>query len=207
MKSTRFFALTTAAVLCVATLSGCGPSPQIAALREGAVVVAFGDSLTQGMGAEPSQSYPAVLARLTGLRVVNAGVSGEFSAEGLERLPGVLAAYRPALVVLCHGGNDMLQRRSSSVTEENVSAMVRMIREAGSDVILVGVPQPSLGLKTAALYKNVASAYHIPCEADAVRDILLTPTLRSDHVHMNADGYARLARAVADIIRQSAADP
>src|SRR5258708_7486386 len=98
-----------ASILAALVLVGCGGStPKIAKLDRGAVVLAFGDSLTFGTGAAREQSYPAILARDTGLQVVNAGVPGEVSADGLARLPEAIDESQPKLLILCHGGNDFL---------------------------------------------------------------------------------------------------
>ena len=86
-------------------LQGCQKAA-IEPLAPGATIVAFGDSLTAGVGASSGADYPAQLASLTGYRVVNAGVSGETTAEGVKRLPAVLAKYSPELLILLEGGND-----------------------------------------------------------------------------------------------------
>src|SRR5664279_4805390 len=106
-------------------LAGCGGSKaKIDRLDRGAVVLAFGDSLTFGTGAGAGESWPAVLERSTGLKVVNAGLPGETSAQGLERLPDTLDEVKPKLLILCHGGNDFLQKLDDGAVASNVRAMI-----------------------------------------------------------------------------------
>src|SRR5262245_55498348 len=97
--------------------------PAIAPLPPGSTIVAFGDSITYGTGAEPAESYPAVLQEMSGHPVVNAGVPGEVSEEGLRRLPGVLDQERPSLLILCHGGNDLLRRDPEDRLASNLARM------------------------------------------------------------------------------------
>src|SRR5205085_7620576 len=106
-------------------LGGCGKSPKVDKLDANAVVLAFGDSLTYGTGAATTESYPAVLERRIGRKVVNAGVPGETSAEGLARLPAVIEEVQPRILVLCHGGNDFLRKMDEGRAGENVRAMIR----------------------------------------------------------------------------------
>ena len=99
------------AVLCVLALCvGCGGHPSIQRLSTFSVIVAFGDSLTSGVGARGVESYPSLLSGILACPVVNAGVPGEDTSAGLRRLPGVLEKERPQLVILCHGGNDILNK-------------------------------------------------------------------------------------------------
>ena len=191
--------------LIAVVLSGCGPAPRVRPLTPESVVLAFGDSLTAGTGADGNESYPAVLAGLLGCKVVNAGIPGETSPEGLDRLPEVLKQHKPDLVLLCHGGNDMLQKVNDEVITRNVRAMIEAAQGCGADVILLGVPRPGLFLRAPPFYAEVAESCKIPYEAKVLPEILSTRSLKSDAIHPNAEGYRKLAGRVAALIRKRGA--
>lgn len=185
-------------------LAGCGDAtPPLSPLPPDAVIVAFGDSLTRGTGASDDQAYPARLAERLDRRVINAGVPGELSGEGLARLPDVLAEHRPALVILCHGGNNFLRRRSEAEVNDNLRAMIELIREHGAEVVLVGVPKPNLMLTVPEFYAELADEYQLPYAGDILPNILGDRALKSDTVHPNAAGYDRLAAALAELIERA----
>jgi lysophospholipase L1-like esterase len=167
------------------------------------VILAFGDSLTYGTGATEEQSYPVVLAGLIGRKVVRDGVPGEVTQGGLERLPASLEEHRPKVLLLCLGGNDMLQRVPPETTEANLRAMVRLARDQGVSVVLIGVPRPMGG--TAEFYRRVAKELSVPLEADAVEDVLYDRALKSDPIHPNAEGYRVVAQAIANLLRAAGA--
>ena len=195
-----------AAVFLIFALAGCGEDPPaLPKLASGDVVLAFGDSLTFGTGARPEESYPAVLGRRIGFEVVNAGVPGEITANGLKRLPGVLERANPRLVVLCHGGNDMLRKKGIGAAEQNLREMIRIIRERGASVVLLGVPNFGLFLNTAEFYETVANDLGVPIDAEIIPDLLGDNEFKSDHIHPNAKGYARIAEAVEDVLREGGA--
>jgi lysophospholipase L1-like esterase len=191
--------------LCIVELfcAGCGKQPRIGRLTGDSVILAFGDSITEGSGAKPEESYPARLAKLTGQRVVNAGVAGEITSEGVRRLPGVLAKEKPNLVILCHGGNDMLRGFNSDSTEKNLRTMISLTKESGADIILVAVPKPGIILKPAEVYKKLANEFGIPLDEKSLSKILQNPANKADTIHPNADGYQTLADALADLIAKS----
>lgn len=187
------------------TLAGCGDKVSLPRLAPDAVVLAFGDSLTAGSGAAQSESYPAVLERAIGRKVVNAGVPGELSGAGLQRLPGVLDDVRPQLVVLIHGGNDLLRKLDENVAATNVRTMIETARTRGIPVVLIGVPKPALMPGTAGFYAEIARAYRLPYDGETLRAILTDNALKSDLVHPNAAGYAKLGAAVAKLLTQAGA--
>jgi acyl-CoA thioesterase-1 len=169
------------------------------------VVLAFGDSLTFGTGAGSAESYPAQLERRIRLKVVNAGVPGEVSAAGLERLPGVLDEVQPALLLLCHGGNDFLRKLDETRAAENVRAMVRLARERQIQVILVATPKPTLPPSVPAFYREIAAEARVGLVEAAMKEVLSDRALKSDMVHPNAKGYGEIAAAVEKALKQSGA--
>jgi acyl-CoA thioesterase-1 len=194
------------ALVLAASLAGCSRSaPSLARLSPDAVILAYGDSLTFGTGAQPEQSYPAALERMIGRKVVAAGVPGEVSAAGRERLADVLDEVQPKLVILCHGGNDMLRKLDERQTAENLRAMIRTAREHGAAVLLIGVPKPGLFLSAADFYGELASQYGLPYEGKALARILSDNELKSDLIHPNAKGYERLAQAISALLAKSGA--
>ena len=187
----------------ISICAGCGAPPRIASLSESSIVLAFGDSLTFGEGVNREASYPSVLSDLIGCRVVNSGVPGEDTSEGLRRLPAVMDTVKPDLVILCEGGNDMLKKQSKTITRRNLDGMITMVKERGVDVILVGVPKLGLFLKSPSYYQELADKHQVPLDSATVAEILRTPSLKSDHIHPNSAGYEMMARRIAELIRKS----
>lgn len=193
----RVFASIGAACL----LGACGNGgPSLAPLADDAVILAFGDSLTYGTGADRGESYPDYLAARTGLTVINAGIPGELSSEGLDRLPSLLTRHAPDLVILWHGGNDILRNRDPGRTEDNLREMVRRVRDARADVLLLSVPEKSLFLGAAPFYQRVADDLGIVLLDDLLPEILRDPELKSDGVHPNGAGYEMVAEKISEIL-------
>lgn len=184
-------------------LLSCEEKPAISYLGEDAIILAFGDSLTFGTGADKLHSYPSQLQRRIGRKVINAGIPGEITAKGLRRLPGLLERHRPDLVILCHGANDILRKLDLEKTEANLAEMVRLVQDSGAEVILLAVPDFNILLSPAEFYADLSQAHHIPLLEDTLSDILLDARFKSDHVHPNADGYAVMADKIQLLIEKS----
>jgi acyl-CoA thioesterase I len=195
-----------ATIVAALLLGACGAStPKIAKLDRGAVVLAFGDSLTFGTGAAKEESYPAILEHDTGLQLVNAGIPGETSEEGLARLPEAIDEAQPRLVILCHGGNDFLRKLDDATAAGNIRAMVQLAKSRGIPVVLLATPKPGFPPSVPKFYADIAAEARIPLEADVVRAVLIDASLKSDLVHPNGKGYREIAAAVGNLLRKSGA--
>ncbi len=174
---------------------------KMARLAEDTTILAFGDSLTFGTGAATEQSYPAQLEKLISRRVINAGVPGEDTQRGLARLPLVLDEYRPAVLILCHGANDLKQGFGELQAAENIREMIRVAQRLGVRVVLLGIPYPTHFSAKPPFYARIATEFAISCDLDAVPNILTDPSMKSDSIHPNARGYGKMAEAVAALLR------
>ena len=193
-------------ILFVALLiASCSKGPQLAPLASSDVVLAFGDSLTFGTGASPGESYPSQLQALIGRKVINAGVPGEVSTDGLARLPDVLEENKPKLLLLCHGGNDFLRKMPESQAAANVRAMIKLARDRGIAVVLIATPKPGLSISPPDFYAEIAREMAIPFDDGVLKEVLRDNALKSDLVHPNARGYAQIAAVVAKLLKKAGA--
>ncbi|MDY0123327.1 arylesterase [Sulfurimonas sp.] len=170
-------------------------------LQSDATILAFGDSITYGFGVAEEESYPAQLQKRVGVRVINGGVSGEESSEGLERLPKLLE-QKPDLVILCHGGNDIIRKRSDEKLKANLTQMIDTIKASGAKVLLVGVPNFGiLGFNTHSIYAEVAKETGVFFEEDVLSKVLSKNELKIDYIHPNAKGYKIIVDAVVKYLK------
>jgi len=188
-------------------LSSCSDNkPTLLALNNDAVILAFGDSLTFGIGANSkTESYPAVLSQLTGLQVINEGISGEVTEDGLERLDDVLQSVKPNLVILCHGGNDIIRKLGREQLKNNLKQMIILIESTGAEVVLVGVPNFNLMLNVPKLYPELALDHALPIELNILSKIERNPKMKSDQIHPNAQGYRLMAERLYTLLKESGA--
>ena len=168
-------------------------------------ILAFGDSLTYGHGATHNESYPSKLSGLTGYRIINAGMNAETSDEGLQRLPQLLEDRSIKLMILCFGGNDIMQRRSMSSLKQNLKTMIQMAKTKDIEVLLISVPNINLfGFSPLGLYEEVAEEENVPLLSGVLANILSQPSLKSDQVHPNALGYKEMADKIYESLVENA---
>lgn len=164
------------------------------------VVLAFGDSLTQGVGVAKMHSYPTKLSEALGITVINSGVSGQTSTQGLKRLQKELDQHQPQLVVLCLGGNDILRKHSMIKLKQNMATMIEIIQSQNIQVMLIGVPEPGLFLDVMPLYEALSEQYDLVSDHQILAELLNDNQYKSDMVHLNQAGYLKLAEAVMNKI-------
>ena len=186
----------------LALLAACGRKASLPALPAGSVVLAFGDSVTYGTGADPGEDWPTLLAALTGWQVINAGIPGDTAEAAKGRIQSLLDQHHPELVIVELGGNDFLRRRPQAAVKEDLRRIVDTIGQSGAQAVLVAVPELSLLAalanrpSDAPLYRELADEMDLPLVPDVFAEILGTPELCADRIHPNARGYARMATGI-----------
>ncbi|HXG52338.1 MAG TPA: arylesterase [candidate division Zixibacteria bacterium] len=203
-SSSRNGRIAAAALLLACALLGCGGDPygSIRNLRSaGRTVVCFGDSLTEGVGAEAGRDYPSELGRLLGMAVVNTGRRGDTSGEALARVEQDVFEHDPRVVVVLLGGNDFLRKVPLAETKKNLAAIVARVQERGAMVVVAGIRLGLFADEYADLFEEVAEklgALYVP---DVMSGILSDPALRSDRIHPNAEGYRLIAGRIAEKLK------
>lgn len=174
------------------------------------IIACFGDSLTAGYGIERDQSYPAVLQRMLDdagyhYRVINAGVSGNTTKDGLERIDHVLA-QKPQIVVLEFGGNDGLRGLPVRTTQQNLAEMIQALQRSQAKVALAGISlPPEYGgqyiAQFNAMYPTLAKQFHVPLLPFILQDVYgVQGDIQPDGVHPTAQGAKQVAANVEKLI-------
>ncbi len=196
--------------------AGDGTSPEApgrvaAAADSRPVIVALGDSLTAGLGVPPSQNYPAKLQQKIDAegyhyRVVNEGVSGDTSAQGLNRLSAVRELH-PRIVILELGANDGLRGLPPVETRTNLEAIINQMREDGADVVLAGMEvPPNYGVEFTRsfhrVFPDLAARYHASLIPFFLEGVAGQPDLNQDDgIHPTAKGYDIVVENVWRVLR------
>jgi acyl-CoA thioesterase I len=170
------------------------------------VIVAFGDSLSAGYGADPGKSFPDFLQKnldAAGLHwhVINSGVSGNTTTDGLVRVSEVLRR-KPRITIVEFGGNDGLRGLPIETTRANLEQIIEMLQSAGSKVILAGMTlPPNYGpdyiQPFQQVYSDLAAKYKVTRIPFLLSDVALHPELmQRDGIHPTAEGNQIVAKTV-----------
>jgi len=202
---------------CLATVLGpiglpaLAADPQKSDAEDRPRILAFGDSLTAGLGVAAEEAYPAQLQRRldqAGLRyrVINAGVSGDTTAGGLRRVAWALTS-KPQIVIVELGGNDGLRGLSLEQTTRNLEEIIERFQQASVKVVLAGMKLPpnygkayTTGFE--AIYPALAKKYNLPLIPFFLDRVAGVASLnQADGIHPTAEGYRLIVDQVLGILR------
>jgi acyl-CoA thioesterase-1 len=187
------------------------PAATVVAPDTRPVIVCFGDSLTAGYMAGPGNSYPDSLQKLLDdagyhYHVINEGVSGNTTKDGVDRLPDVLH-WKPAIIIIAFGGNDGLRGLPIASTRDNLSQIVAQAKASGAHVVLGGITlPPNYGddyiHQFDATYQLLAKQYHVPLEPFLLQNVYGVPgSMQEDGIHATAQGNVQVAKNLMPYIK------
>src|SRR5215469_11749815 len=188
-------------------LTMLAPMPASAKVPE---ILAFGDSLTAGLGLPASEAFPARLqARLKDegidVKIVNGGVSGDTTTDGLARLDWALAD-KPDVVILALGANDMLRGINPKIVRANLDQMIAKIQSSGAKILLLGMQSTTnWGAEYEHAFDNIypelAKAHDVPLYPFFLDGVAMNPALNQpDGMHPNERGVAIMVDHIAPLL-------
>ncbi|MCX5708652.1 MAG: GDSL-type esterase/lipase family protein [Candidatus Omnitrophica bacterium] len=176
--------------------AGCVRSDIANLESRGKNIVCFGDSITRGKGVNPSESYPAALAKMTSVPIVNAGINGDITPEALKRVKTDVLDNDPFLVVIEFGGNDYLNKVPLEETIKNIEEMIKIIQAQGVMVAIVDISNILFMEEYRQEFQRLSHKYRTIFIPRILDDIVSDESLKSDAIHPNAKGYKIIAYRV-----------
>ena len=186
------------AVIIIVMLAACS-HPAHEVIPTSAKVLVLGDSITYGTGAGKGEDYPSLLEAESGWKIINAGVAGDTSSDGLDRLPDLLEKHAPKLVLVELGGNDLKESL-------NLKSIIEKIKVKNIPVVIIGVPAfnpvaAAFGsLSDSPIYEKIGKETGTAVIPDVISKVLGKNSLKSDPVHPNALGYRKLEEGIRDFL-------
>ena len=168
----------------------------------GKSIIMFGDSLVEGVGSTKGYSLPELLSKKINQPIINMGVKGETSYQGLARLDKVINSD-PKIVMVLFGGNDYLHDIQEEETFKNIDYMVGLLQDFGAVVIILGIQGGIISDPYEDNFKRIAKercALYVPSVLDG---LIGNELLMSDEVHPNDEGYTLLAGKIAPVLRKA----
>jgi acyl-CoA thioesterase-1 len=176
--------------------SGCVKSNIINLESQGKNIVCFGDSITVGFGAQEGQDYPTALAKMTKFPVINAGINGDISSEGIKRIDTDVLSKEPLLVIVEFGGNDFLRKIPIEETVRNIEEMIKIIQSKNAIVAIADISTFMVMSDYGKEFRRLSKKYGAILIPGILNGIITDPELKSDFVHPNSKGYQLIAHRV-----------
>jgi acyl-CoA thioesterase-1 len=181
--------------------SGCAKREIKNVDSKGKNIICFGDSITFGYGVNPGQDYPTVLAKLLHKPVINAGVDGDTTTLALKRIQSEVLDKNPRLVIIEFAGNDFLKKVPQEETVENLRKMVDAVQAKGAMVAIVDISAGMFFAEYRKLFRKLAEETGCLFIPHILSGIITNPSMKSDFLHPNADGYKIVAYRVLFAIK------
>jgi len=165
----------------------------------GTDIIAFGDSLVEGIGATDGKDFVSLLSQKIGRPIINLGHSGDTTTDGISRL-SQLDEYKPKVVILLLGGNDYLKKLPLADTEKNLAAIIKNIQARGAIVLLLGVRGGLFNDRFDSMFEDLADTYRTAFVSDVLGGLFGNVKYMSDSVHPNNLGYEKIAERVYPVL-------
>lgn len=165
-------------------------------------IIAFGDSLIEGVGASEGNDFISLLSKEINEPIINIGVSGNTTRDGLKRIKKDVLSKDPKIVLISLGGNDYLKRVPKDETFLNLENMIVQIQEEGAVVLLLGVRGGILRDNYEKNYRDIADKLGAGYVPNILDDIIGTPSLMYDALHPNDTGHKLIADKILPVLQE-----
>lgn len=165
-------------------------------------IIAFGDSLVEGVGATYGNDFVSILSKRLNAPIINAGISGDTTETALLRLSNHVLSQNPKIVILLLGGNDALRRIPLENTFNTLSIIIDRIHAQGAAVLLIGVRGGILGDKYKSEFKKLANEKKVSFVSNILDDIFAHSDLMHDAIHPNDKGHLIMAERIEPILKK-----
>ncbi len=168
---------------------------------EGSSVIIFGDSLAFGTGSTNGNDMASLLSKEIGSSIINMGVPGETSTQGLARVSSVVE-QNPKVVLVLFGGNDFLQKIPSSVTFNNIDTIVTEIQKSGAVVVLLGIQGGVFNDPYDTEFEKIVKKRGTLHVSNVLDGLIGDREFMSDAVHPNDAGYKKIVERILPVLRK-----
>lgn len=175
------------------------PTPITNYPSHGSDIIAFGDSLVEGVGSTEGNDFVSLLSKKIGQPIINLGHAGDTTADGILRI-GVLDKYNPRVVLLLLGGNDHLKKIPLPDTHNNLAVLIENIQARGAIVILLGVRGGLFNDRFDTEFEDLQDTYHTAFVPDVLDGLFGNTQYMSDAVHPNNTGYKIIADRIYPVL-------
>ena len=189
-------------LMCAAAAAITGCSQSITNKdSQGQEIICLGDSITEGVGAGAGEDYPSILGKKLAVEVINAGIRGETTRDGLKRIERDVLQKNPRLVIIEFGANDFFLKIPQEETFKNIDKMIALVQNKGSMAAVAAIKIGILSDGYYAGYKEVAQKRKALLIPDILKGVFDHPEYKFDEIHPNAQGYKLVAERIYQYIK------